>query len=59
MRSLPEARDVFSPWKLIATTSVFTVSFSVLSIAFAKLVTLRHSSWSSRRDPCSVCVRLM
>jgi len=39
VRSLPEAQeDVLSPWKLIATTSVFTVSFSVLSIAFAKLV---------------------
>ena len=38
MRSLSEAReDALPPWKLIATTSVFTVSFGVFSIAFAKL----------------------
>lgn len=39
MRSLPDVReDIPSPWKLIAITSVFTAGFSVLSIAFAKLV---------------------
>lgn len=38
MRSLPEVReDLLSPWKLIATATVFTVSFSVVSITFAKL----------------------
>ena len=37
MRWLSAAREEDSSCKLVATATVFTISFSILSIAFAKL----------------------